>query len=203
MSEPIPRIGPERHPLALHDRAMENLHFIRRTMERSGAFTAVSGGALVLMGGVALVAWGLTRGASPGAWVAIWMAAAAVAMLLGITATVLKARRMGEPVLRGPGWKFLVGALPALLVGGVLTLPLLRAGEADLLPAVWLLLYGTAIMSGGAFSVPAIPAMGACFLALGAASLIAPTAWGGVMMAAGFGGLHIVFGLLISRRHGG
>lgn len=203
MSSPIPRIGPDRPPVALHDRAMDNLSYIRKTMERSGSFTAVSGGALVLMGAVALVAWGLTRAADPDCWVVTWMAAAGIAMVLGTTATVFKARQMGERVFQGPGRKFVLSVLPALLVGGVLTLPLHRAGETGLLPGVWLLLYGTAITSGGAFSVRTIPVMGVSFLVLGAACLVAPAAWGSGFMALGFGGLHVVFGLIIARRHGG
>lgn len=203
MNSSIPRIGPKRPPVALHDRAMDNLRYIRETMERSGSFTAVSGGGMVLMGAVALVAWGVARGSSPDGWVTAWMSAAGVAIVLGTTATILKARRMGEPVLRGPGRKFVLSVLPALLVGGALTFPLHEAAQTALLPPVWLLLYGTAITSGGAFSVRTIPVMGTCFLALGALSLLAPPALGGLFMAAGFGGLHVVFGLIISRRHGG
>lgn len=203
MSSSIPRIGLKEPPVALHDRAMDNLKYIRETMERSRAFTAVSGGAVVLMGAVALVAWGLTQGATPSGWVLTWMVAAGVAIVLGTSATILKARAMEEPILRGPGRKFILGVLPALLVGGALTWPLYQAGEVALLPSVWLLLYGTAITSGGAFSVRTIPVMGLCFLGLGAASLLTPPSWGGAFMAAGFGGLHVIFGLIIARRHGG
>lgn len=203
MNSSIPRIGPDRPPVALHDRAMDNLRYIRETMERSGSFTAVSGWAVVLMGAVALVAWGLTRGVEPDTWVLTWMTAAGVAIVLGTSATMLKARRMGEPIFRGPGRKFVLSVLPALLVGGFLTIPLHRAGETALLPGVWLLLYGTAVCSGGAFSVRTIPVMGISFLALGAVCLVSPAAWGGAFMAAGFGGLHVVFGLIIAGRHGG
>lgn len=182
---------------------MDNLRFIRETMERSGAFTAVSGGAVVLMGAVALVAWGLTRGATPDRFVATWMGAAAVAFLVALVATALKARRVGEPLLRGPGRKLALGVLPALLAGTALTLALYRADQVALLPGMWLLLYGTAVLGGGAHSVRTIPVMGACFLALGAAAFLAPPAWGSALMAWGFGGLHVVFGLIISRRHGG
>ena len=203
MSSPIRRIGPEKQPLALHDRAMDNIRFIRETMEKSGAFTAVSGGSVVLMGAVGLVAWGLTRDASPDRWVWTWMGAALVAMAIGTTATVLKAREIGEPILRGPGRKFILGVLPALGVGAVLTLPLHHAGQTAMLPSVWLLLYGTAITSAGAFSVRTVPVMGMSFLALGALSLVMPAAWGATLMAVGFGGIHLIFGLIIARRHGG
>jgi len=203
MSDPIPHIGPRRPPVALHDRAIDDLQYIRKTMERSSAFTAVSGGALVLMGAVALVAWGLTRAASPDRWVLVWMIAAGLAIVIATSATAWKARESGEPLLSGPGRKLILGVLPALTVGGLLTLPLHQAGQTPLLPPVWLLLYGTAVTSGGVFSVRTIPVMGLCFLALGAAALLSPAAWATAYMAAGFGGLHVVFGLIIARRHGG
>lgn len=203
MPDPIPHIGPRRPPVALHDRAMDNLQYIRKTMERSSAFTAVSGGALVLMGAVALVAWGLSRDVSLDRWVAVWMSAAAFAIVIATSATAWKARRSGEPLLRGPGRKLILGVMPALAVGGLLTLPLHEAGQTALLPSVWLLLYGTAVTSGGVFSVRTIPVMGLCFLAMGAAALLSPPEWAGAYMAAGFGGLHVVFGLIIAGRHGG
>lgn len=189
--------------MALHDRAMDNLAYIRETMERSRAFTAVSGGAMVLMGALALVAWGLSRGAGPDRWVVTWVVAAFVAIVIGTTGTVRKAHATGEPVFRGAGRKFVLAVLPALMVGAALTLPLHQAGEMALLPSVWLLLYGTAITSGGAFSVRTIPVMGICFLVLGGIALLSPVTWGSAFMAAGFGGLHVIFGLIIARRHGG
>jgi hypothetical protein len=121
---------------------------------------------------------------------------------VAFTATVRKARRTGEPILRGAGRKFLLGTLPALLVGGLLTLPLLDAGAAHLLPGAWLLLYGTAVLGGGAFSVRIVPLMGATFLGLGALALALPVL-GQLLMALGFGLLHIGFGVVIARRHGG
>jgi hypothetical protein len=40
-------------------------------------------------------------------------------------------------------------------------------------------------------------------MALGAFALFAPPTWETALMVAGFGGLHIVFGLWIARKHGG
>jgi hypothetical protein len=85
----------------------------------------------------------------------------------------------------------------------VLTFFLVRAGMQSALPPTWLLLYGAGIVTGGAFSVPLVPVMGVCFMAMGALAVMAPVVWGNGFLAAGFGGLHILFGALIARRHGG
>ena len=71
------------------------------------------------------------------------------------------------------------------------------------LPGCWLLLYGAAAATGGAFSVRIVPILGLCFMALGVVAFAVPAAWGHWFMAAGFGGLHIGFGLVIARKYGG
>lgn len=128
--------------MALQAHAMDNLRFIRRTMERTGSFTALSG-------------WGFST-----------------VGIMGVAAALL------TPVLFG-------------------------AGLTHLLPALWLLLYGAGVVTGGTFSVSVVPVMGVTFMVVGAAALLSPAAWGDAFMAIGFGGLHIIFGALIARRHGG
>lgn len=191
-------------PVALHDRAMDNLRFIRETMERSASFTAVSGWAGVVMGTVALGAAWMARGqVAPATWIAIWLGAAAISFMSAIAGMALKARAAGMPLLSGPGRKFASSFSPPILVGGVLTVALYAHGQAALLPGMWLLLYGAAVVTGGAHSVRIIPLTGIGFILFGAAALFAPAAWGDAFMAAGFGGLHLASGFLIARRHGG
>lgn len=188
---------------ALHARAMDDLSFIRATMERATAFTAVPGWGGVLMGVTALGAAAL--GAvqpTPGAWLGVWLAEAVVAVLVGGSAVALKARRAGDDVFSRPARQFLLGFIPPLVVGAVLTAALAPAGLYTWLPGVWLLCYGAGVMTGGAYSVRVVPAMGLAFLVLGAAALFAPGA-GNVLLAAGFGGLHVIFGIIIARRYGG
>jgi hypothetical protein len=191
-------------PLALGDRAMEDLRFIRQTMERGASFTAVPGWGGVGMGitalGAALVASG--RETTDG-WMLVWTLEALLAVAIGAVAMQRKARRAHLPVLSGAGRKFLLSFLPPAVAGAVLTVALWQAGITSLLPGAWLLLYGAAVVTAGTFSVKIVPAMGVCFMVLGAFALLPTPAAGDLWMAAGFGGLHILFGTAIARRHGG
>ena len=191
-------------PVQLHEHAMDNLRYIRRTLERAGEFTAVPGVGGMLMGSTALAAaWIAGPQTSAPRWLTVWLVEAVAALLLGIASAALKSRRVRLPLLSGPGRKFVAGFAPAMLTGAVLTLVLVRQGLPGLLPGVWLLLYGTAVVSGGAASVRVVPAMGACFMLAGALALFLPAASGDVLLAAGFGGLHIVFGAVIAVKYGG
>lgn len=188
----------------LHDKAADNLRFIRSTMERAGSFTAVPGRGQVVIGATALaVAWFAARQPSPLGWTVVWVAEAFVALVIGGWAMIRKARAASDPVLSGPARRFWLAFAPAVFVGGLLTVALFRADQTALLPGTWLLLYGTGVVTGGAFSVPVVPVMGVSFMAVGAAALFTPAGWGDWWMAAGFGLGHIVFGTIIARRYGG
>jgi hypothetical protein len=183
---------------------MDDLSFIRRTMEHATAFTAVSGWGEVAMGATALVAAALAdRGVTPSQRLIPWLLASVVALVIGGWAMAMKARRAGTTVFSYSGRRFVLGFLPPLVVGALLTAALARAGLHQALPGTWLLLYGAGVLTGGAFSIRVVPIMGICFVLLGVAALFGSPAWGNALMAAGFGGLHIAFGLLIARRYGG
>ena len=173
-------------------------------MERAGSFTAVPGWGQVGVGVTALVAALLAaRQPTPELWLATWLGEAVVALGIGGATMVRKAFAVNDPLLSGPGRRAGLSLLPPMVAGGLLTVALSRAGLWRALPGTWLLLYGTGFVTGGAFSVRIVPVMGVCFMTLGAVALLGPAAWGNWLMAAGFGALHIVFGTLIARRHGG
>jgi hypothetical protein len=209
MTSPVRELHPRSEsPVALHDRAMDNLRYIRETMERSASFTHVSGLGGVAMGLVACGAAGLAWTAStPAEWVTVWLVAAGVSLGIAVLFMARKSKAEGASLLTGPGRKFAWSVTPPLAAGAVLTVAFVRAGAIDMLPGMWLLLYGTGIVAGGSHSVRPIPIMGAGFMAVGVAALLAPsawnTAWGNVWMALGFGGLHVIFGAIIWRKHGG
>jgi hypothetical protein len=198
------RTGSHEAPASIHDEAIDNLRFIRSTLERAESFTGVPGIGGVAVGLVAIVASAVAHAqASPLAWFAVWVAAAAVAATLGTAAVVVKLRRAGGSPFTMQGRRFALSYTPPLLAGAILTAALAARGELQILPAVWLVLYGTAVVAGGAFSIRLVPVMGILFMLLGCAAFLAPTSWGDAFMATGFGGLHLVFGTIIARHHGG
>ena len=182
---------------------MDNLKYIRQTLERAGSFTAVPGKGGVLMGVVAVVAARLAaRQPGAGGWLAVWTVAAVIAMAIGLVGAALKSRRFQMPLFSGPGRKFIAGFAPAILAGAVLTAVFYRAGVSGFLPGVWLLLYGAAVLAGGSASVRIVPIMGACFMFVGTVALLLP-GWNDVLLPVGFGGLHLIFGTVIAVKYGG
>ncbi len=193
-----------REPVPIDAHAADHLRYIRETMERAGEFTGVPGWGGVAAGVTAIVAAYLaSRQVSPGRWLSIWLVEAILAAAILAPAAAAKARRVDGRFFSGPGRRFALSFAPSVAVGGLLTLALAQAGLYGMLPGMWLLLYGTAIITAGAFSVRVVPVMGVCLVGLGAAALFAPGAWGDFFMAAGFGGVQIGFGLWIALRYGG
>lgn len=204
MSAFRPRSVRHQDPVALDDRARDNIRFIRETMERAGSFTAVSGWGGVAMGitalGAAVIA---SRQASPLAWLLAWIAEAGVAIVIALWTTYAKARDTGTAILSGPGRRFVYSFAPPIFVGLLLTILFAHIGRIEDVAGVWLLLYGTAVVTGGAFSIRIVPLMGLCFIVLGTMALFCPSSWGNAFLAGGFGGLHIIFGAVIAGKYGG
>ena len=198
-------------PRPMRDRALDNLQFIRSTMERAGSFTAVPGWGMVVLGVTALVATALAGtvpvapadGTSQSHWLWVWMFEALLGAGVGVAALLYKAMRAVDAIIHGPGRRFGLSVVPPFIVGALLTYVLWHAKQLGLLPAVWLLCYGAGVVTGGAFSMRVVPVMGICFMILGTAALFAPAGGQAWLLATGFGGLHIVFGLIIARRYGG
>lgn len=191
-------------PPALHARAMDNLAYIRDTMEAAVSFTAVSGWGMVAVGVLALIAAVVADGQpTAGMALEIWLLAAILAPVISLWAIIRKAKQANMPLFTGPARKFLLSFSPPMLVGALLTIVLYRAGLTVAIPGMWLLMYGTGVVAGGAFSVQIVPVMGFCFILAGVVALFAPPAWSNWILAAAFGGLHVGFGIPIARRHGG
>ena len=191
-------------PVPIQGRAAEDLRFIRRAMERSSTFTAVPGYGGAAMGAVGIAA-AVVGSMQPTRelWLASWVVAAALAVAIGIVAIRRKAAHAGVPLSGALARRFGLGLAAPLAAGAAITAGLFAAGTWSLMPSVWLLLYGTAVVTGGIVSVPIVPVMGGCFMALGIVAMATPSAWGDIWLGVGFGVMHLGFGLYIARKHGG
>lgn len=197
------RSGMLKTPVPIDRRAADNLRFIRDTMERAGSFTAVPGWGGLVIGCTALVAGALAAGLTEREAFFVWLTEAGLALLLGFVAVRLKSKRLELSLHSRAARRALLSFVPPLIAGAVLTAVLFQTGDIRVLPGLWLLLYGAAVVTGGAFSVRIVPVMGLCFMLTGAVSLLFPAAWGNWFLILGFGVLHIAFGVAIARRHGG
>lgn len=194
-------------PPALHDRAADNLRFIRDTMAKAGAFTSVSGSGTMLIGGVGIAATVLSKRirieTEPSRWLILWIAAAVICGVISIVTIRAKAARTEQSLTAGPARRFVLAFAPAMVAGVILTVALVAENQMALLPAVWLTVYGAAVTAGGSLSVRPVPLMGAAFLLLGAIASAAPQSAHTALLGAGFGGLHLMFGFWIARSYGG
>jgi len=183
---------------------MDNLRFIRETMERAGTFTAVSGWGQVVIGltavGAALIG---ARTNAPAMWLGVWLAEAVIASAISVASMAIKSEAANLPLFSGPIRKLMLSFAPPIAAGCVLTLVLHEKGVLDLVPGIWMLLYGAGVISAGTYSVRIVPVMGMAFMAMGVIAVVAPASWATALLIASFGGLHVLFGLLIAWRHGG
>src|SRR5688572_25093773 len=203
MLQSMPR--PSTAPASIHEKALDDIRYIRSAVENAGQFTAVSGRGGVAMGVTGLLAAvaAATQISVPMRWLAIWLTAAVVAASIGVLSMAWKSRRAGASLVSAPARRFALAFFPAIAAAAALTVVLVSRGEFDLLPGIWLLLYGVAISAGGALSVRVVPFMGLVLLLTGGAALLVPFATANLLLGLGFGLVQIGGGLVIIRRYGG
>jgi hypothetical protein len=191
-------------PVNIGDRALDNLKFIRETMERSTVFTSVPGYGGILMGATAIVAAYIANSQSSARdGLIVWLTEAVLAFFIGLLAMWQKTKLTKTSMFSTPARKLLMNSLPPLLCGVFITFGLWRFGHFEMMVPVWIISYGAAVVCGGAFSVRAVPMMGWCFMAFGAIDFFLPAGFGNIVMGLSFGVLHIVFGFIIGRKFGG
>lgn len=202
--QPIRELQEREAPIDISDRAIDNLRYIREAMERSTSFTAVPGYGGILMGVTAIgAAYIAAQQVYLRNWLIVWLTEAFLAAAIGLLAMWQKSKIAEQSLISTPARKFAFGFTPPLLCGVAITLGLWRYEHYEIMVPVWLLCYGAAVVTGGAFSIKAVPIMGWIFMALGAAAFALPSGFANYFMAASFGLLHIVFGAIIAKRYGG
>lgn len=193
-------------PQAIHEHALDNLRYIRETMERAGSFTTIPGWGGVVIGGTAIIACAIAQrftADDPSTWTRIWLGEAVLAAAIALLTMWRKGRKANIDFASAPARRFFVSYFAPIVSAALLTAVLVRANLAGALPALWLLMYGASFISSGAFSIRVIPVMGVCFMMLGLTAAFVPLAIGNVLMGAGFGALHLIFGFIIARSYGG
>ena len=117
-------------PVNIGDRAIDNLKFIRETMERSVVFTSVPGYGGVLMGAMAVVAAYIANSqpSSRDALI-VWLTEAVLAFFIGLLAMWQKTKLSKTSLFSTPARKLLMNALPPFLCGAFITLGLWRFGH--------------------------------------------------------------------------
>jgi len=185
--------------VALDMHALGTLKYIRASIDAAGVL-GVPGSAGIAMGSVGLLA-ALLAADPPLApyWLTIWLAAGVAALLCGSALMVHQAVRSETALYRGPARKFLLCLAPSLFAGAVITFALWRGHAVEMLPGAWLLLYGCGVTAASTMTVRSIGIMGGLFLLLGVAALSLPMRDSDLLLGAGFGGLHLAFGIVIGR----
>jgi hypothetical protein len=179
--------------------AATTLRYIRASME-AAASLAVPGSAGIAMGIVGLLASVISS--IPNwhqHWLGIWLAAAIVAAGLGGTLLTRQSSLRGLTLAGTPLRKFTLCLVPGLFGGAVMTAVNWSYGSLHAIPGTWLLVYGCALIAASAATTRTIGFMGGLFAALGLLTLALPDNLQMLMLGAGFGALHLIFGLLIGR----
>jgi hypothetical protein len=190
---------PSAEAIQLDSHAAASLRYIRASMESATSF-AVPGSAGIAMGAVGLIAGVLAS--TPGLhrhWFAIWLTAAVLAGGLGGALVIRPSSLRGLALSGTPIRKFAFALLPCLFAGAVMTAVHWSSGNLHAIPGSWLLLYGCALVAASVPTTRTIGVMGGCFVGLGLLALLVPDDLQILMLGAGFGGLHVLFGFLIGR----
>lgn len=187
----------------LDSHAVATLRYIRASMD-AAARVAIPGSAGIVMGivGCAAAAMSLAPALRPH-WLLIWLAAAPLAACAG---GFLLARPASIASFTSPdaaGRKLALCLLPSLFAGAAMTFVLWSGERPGSIPGTWLLMYGCALISASVPTMALVAWMGVWFVGLGVAALFAPFVVQMVLLGLGFGGLHILFGILIGRMEHG
>lgn len=192
--------------------AEEHLRVIRQAMERSTKHSTLSGLSGVLAGCYAILAallapTSLSTWVQKGLFVGIWGATLFLAGITDILLTKRRAARFGKTAFSPLGAHLARAVAPGLIMGAGLTLFHLLHPErlGTYLYGLWILCYAVSLLAIGMFSRREVSVMGWAFLGAGLVSLILPAGIGigpRALMAATFGGFHILYGVRMGLKYG-
>jgi hypothetical protein len=191
---------PSANTVAIDEHAHATLRYIRASID-GAASLAVSGSAGIVIGLVGLCAALLSATVSARMhWLGIWLLSAPIAIVLGGTVMARQWYVQGRTLFGAPVRKFVLCLAPSVIAGALLTAVDLTDGHVHAIAGTWLLLYGSAVLAASAVTIRPLCWLGALFLFLGTIALLAPVSAQNLLLGAGFGGLHLLFGVYLMGR---
>ncbi len=198
------------------DNGLKEVAEIRSMMERSTKFLSLSGLSGIGAGIVALVGWGWASSYLKSRFPAgneaavnheeilVFMLASGL-VIVGALAVAMffswrLARKRGLPIWNITARDVVLALLSPLTSGGVFSLILVRQSLYGLIPSAMLLFYGMALVNAGKYTVHDIRILGLSEVLLGLAAGLLPdlALW---FWAAGFGLLHILYGIVMYLKY--
>ena len=191
-----------------HEEAVEDLHVIRRTMERSTRYSNFAGLSGVA-GGLIATAGLLTetrRNNAGTPFVIHWLVVIVLALGFDYIWTQRRVRNQDKAVIRRLMRRMAFAALPGLAAGLAITLAFVWLNRTSELFPYWMLCYGAAMSAVGLMSPREVSWMAWAFLIAGALALALQSAgmgWIGLpAFALSFGLFHCAYGVLVGVREG-
>ena len=156
--------------------ALSEIHTIRNQVARGTEFRGYGPASIAVSGILAFLVAALqaqwmakTSKTDPAAWLAAWVATAAVALLLTGTETFARARRVHVGLAREMVQSAVSQFLPAIVVGFLLTVVIMRvaAQECWMLPGLWELIFSLGVFASCRFLPRQMFVVGVWYLAAG------------------------------------
>jgi len=209
------------------DNSLDTLQEIRSMMERSARFLSLSGWSGVWAGVVALVGAGVAHKlvsshSSDGSHFDNYNEAAqsqfryqvstldfllfavlvfSVAFIGGFYFTYRKNKKDGIKIWNSASRKMVINLAIPLLAGAATVLAFVLKGDWMYVAPVCLIFYGLALINGSKYTVSDIKYLGLLEVVLGCLGLFISPGYGLYLWAAGFGVLHIVYGIIMWRKY--
>ncbi|MDC1141829.1 hypothetical protein OAU50_01950 [Planctomycetota bacterium] len=193
-----------------------DLQTIRAALEANARLTSLSGAAMLASGLLTFFAAGITASlglAEPASrnglqgdlllkMVALWSATFVIAVGINLAGMVYRARRDGQSLAMRLGRRFLFAMLPAIAVGGALSLGMALQAQLETIFAVWMLTYGAALLAASAHSITSVRVLGLLALICGVLGVVPGLDLDFVLFLTTFGAGHFLLGIWVGVRHG-
>jgi hypothetical protein len=189
---------PTASTVPIDSHAIATLRYIRSSIEAATSI-AVPGSSGIAMGCVGMIAAVLSSTYLREYWMTVWVVAAVVAGIAGSVLLSNTTSLRGLTFSSAPARKLALCLLPSLFAGAALTAAFQLSANLRFVPGTWLLLYGCALIAASLVTRTMVAVMGGLFMALGLLALLVPSTFHMALLGTGFGGLHLLFGILIGR----